>query len=89
MTLAENDLYFTGGTVILDHGHGVSSAFLHMSKVHVQVGDVLDQGDLLGEIGLRGATGATVQSQPTRGGGVEKGTSGKLQTSVRFGHRLS
>jgi murein DD-endopeptidase MepM/ murein hydrolase activator NlpD len=59
VTLAENDLYFTGGTVILDHGHGVTSAFLHMSKVHVQVGDVLGQGDLLGEIGATGrVTGA-------------------------------
>ena len=59
VTLAENDMYFTGGTVILDHGHGVTSAFLHMSKVHVQVGDVLEQGDLLGEIGATGrVTGA-------------------------------
>ncbi len=57
--LAENDLYFTGGTVILDHGHGVSSAFLHMSRVHVAVGDFLDRGELLGEIGATGrVTGA-------------------------------
>ena len=59
VTLAENDLYFTGGTVILDHGHGVTSAFLHMSKVDVRLGDVLDQGDPLGEIGATGrVTGA-------------------------------
>ncbi len=59
VTLAENDLYYTGGTVILDHGHGVTSAFLHMSKVHVRVGDLLDQGDRLGEIGATGrVTGA-------------------------------
>ncbi len=59
VVLAENDMYFTGGTVFLDHGHGVTSAFLHMSKVHVRVGDVLEQGDLLGEIGATGrVTGA-------------------------------
>lgn len=58
VVLAENDLYYTGGTVILDHGHGLSSAFLHMSAITVQVGDRLRQGDLLGKIGATGrATG--------------------------------
>ena len=59
VVLAEDDMYFTGGTVILDHGHGVTSVFSHMSKVHVRVGDLLGQGDLLGEIGATGrVTGA-------------------------------
>jgi murein DD-endopeptidase MepM/ murein hydrolase activator NlpD len=59
VVLAEKDLFFSGGTVIVDHGHGISSTFLHMSKLHVEVGDKLKQGALVGEIGSTGrATGA-------------------------------
>lgn len=58
VVLAADDLYYTGGTVILDHGHGLSSAFLHMSAVTVKVGDRLRQGDMLGKLGATGrATG--------------------------------
>ncbi|MGO4781837.1 M23 family metallopeptidase, partial [Lysobacter sp. 2RAB21] len=38
ITFAGPDLYLTGGTVLLDHGHGVSSNFLHMSRIDVKVG---------------------------------------------------
>jgi murein DD-endopeptidase MepM/ murein hydrolase activator NlpD len=56
--LAEPDLYYSGGTIILDHGHGLSSAFLHMSKVVVKPGDRVGRGDPLGAIGATGrATG--------------------------------
>src|SRR3546814_5356786 len=56
--LAEADLYYTGGTVILDHGHGLSSAFLHLHTVSAKVGDRLRQGDVLGTLGATGrATG--------------------------------
>jgi hypothetical protein len=56
--LAEPDLYYSGGTIIVDHGHGLSSAFLHMSRVDVKPGDVIKQGDPLGAIGATGrATG--------------------------------
>ncbi|QFU77906.1 M23 family metallopeptidase [Halioglobus maricola] len=58
VTLAEDDLFYSGGTVILDHGYGLSSSFLHMSKLHVTVGQELKTGDLLGEVGATGrATG--------------------------------
>jgi murein DD-endopeptidase MepM/ murein hydrolase activator NlpD len=58
VTLAEPDLFYSGGTVILDHGYGLSSSFLHLSKVSVSVGDQLQPGDLLGAIGATGrATG--------------------------------
>ncbi|NDH40887.1 MAG: M23 family metallopeptidase, partial [Gammaproteobacteria bacterium] len=58
VTLAEPDLFYSGGTVILDHGHGLSSSFLHLSKLTVKVGDRLRTGDMLGEIGATGrATG--------------------------------
>lgn len=58
ITLAEDDLFYSGGTVILDHGLGVSSSMLHMSKVDVAVGQVVKQGDKIGEVGATGrATG--------------------------------
>ena len=58
VVLAEDDLYYTGGTVILDHGHGLTSAFLHMKDVTVQVGQHLAQGGMIGTLGATGrATG--------------------------------
>lgn len=58
VTLAEADLFYSGGTVILDHGYGLSSSFLHMSAVTAKVGDELAQGDKIGEVGATGrATG--------------------------------
>ena len=58
VTLAEPDLFYSGGTVILDHGYGFSSSFLHLSEVSVSVGDRLAPGDLVGAVGATGrATG--------------------------------
>jgi len=58
ITLAEPDLFYSGGTIILDHGYGLSSSFLHLSKLHVAVGDEVAAGDLIGEVGATGrATG--------------------------------
>ena len=57
VTLAD-DLYITGGTVLLDHGHGVSSNFLHLSRIDVAVGDTVAQGETIGLVGATGrATG--------------------------------
>lgn len=58
ITLAEADLYFSGGTLILDHGHGLSSTFIHLSKLNVKVGDRIAQGQIIAEVGATGrATG--------------------------------
>jgi hypothetical protein len=58
VTLAEPDLFYSGGTVILDHGYGLSSSFLHMSEVFAQLGDELEPGDRIGAVGATGrATG--------------------------------
>ncbi|MEO7252327.1 MAG: M23 family metallopeptidase [Arenimonas sp.] len=58
VTLAEPGLYLTGGTVLLDHGHGVSSNFLHFSRIDVHVGQRVEQGEVLGLVGMTGrATG--------------------------------
>lgn len=50
---------FSGGTLIIDHGHHLSSSFLHLSKLHVQTGDRVEKGDLIAEVGATGrVTGA-------------------------------
>ncbi len=59
VTLAHPDMFYSGGTLIVDHGHGLSSAFLHLSKLLVQKGDVVKQGDIIAQVGATGrATGA-------------------------------
>ncbi|WP_144185520.1 M23 family metallopeptidase [Elioraea rosea] len=52
--LAEPDLYFQGGTVILDHGHGVSSSYLHLSRIDVALGQRVDQSQPIAAIGATG-----------------------------------
>lgn len=54
ITLAEPDMFYSGGTVIIDHGYGVSSTFLHLSKLYLKVGDTVVQGDKVAEIGATG-----------------------------------
>jgi hypothetical protein len=54
ISFARPDLYLTGGTVLLDHGHGLSSSFLHLSRIDVEVGQRVERGQ---RIGLVGATG--------------------------------
>jgi murein DD-endopeptidase MepM/ murein hydrolase activator NlpD len=58
VTFAAPDLYLTGGTLLLDHGQGVSSNFLHLSRLDVKVGDRVEQGQAIGAVGATGrATG--------------------------------
>ena len=58
VTFAAPDLYLTGGTVLLDHGFGISSNFLHLSRIDVKVGDRVEQGQAVGAVGATGrATG--------------------------------
>ncbi len=54
VTLNHPDMYFSGGTLILDHGQGLSSTFLHLSKTLVEAGTTVQQGDLIAEIGSTG-----------------------------------
>ena len=52
--LSEKDLYFTGGTIMLDHGHGITSVYSHLSKVLVKKNDKIQKGDVIGLIGSTG-----------------------------------
>jgi murein DD-endopeptidase MepM/ murein hydrolase activator NlpD len=54
VTMAESDLYYTGGTIIMDHGHGISTIYSHLEKVMVKVGDKVKQGDIIGIVGSTG-----------------------------------
>ena len=59
VTLAEPDLFYTGGTLIFDHGHGISTLYMHMEKILVKKGQKVKQGDIVGTVGSTGrATGA-------------------------------
>ena len=58
VTLSENDMYFTGGTIIFDHGHGISTLYMHMKDINVKVGQKVKKGQIVGTLGKSGrATG--------------------------------
>ena len=54
VTMAEDDLYYTGGTIIMDHGHGISTIYSHLENILVSVGDKINQGDIIGTVGSTG-----------------------------------
>ena len=54
VTLAEKDLFYTGATLIFDHGHGISTLYMHMNEIFVNVGDHVKRGDIVGTIGTSG-----------------------------------
>jgi murein DD-endopeptidase MepM/ murein hydrolase activator NlpD len=54
VSLAEPDLFFSGGTLIMDHGYGVSSTFMHLSKLLVSTGDTVRAGQEVAEVGATG-----------------------------------
>ncbi len=59
VTLAEPDLFYTGGTLVFDHGHGISTLYMHMKTLMVKKGQKVKQGDIIGTVGSTGrSTGA-------------------------------
>jgi murein DD-endopeptidase MepM/ murein hydrolase activator NlpD len=54
VTLVETDLFYTGGTLIFDHGHGISTLYMHMKKILVKKGQKVKQGDIIGTVGSTG-----------------------------------
>ena len=54
VTFANAVLYLTGGTLVIDHGFGFSSNFLHLSRLDVSVGERVEQGQIIGAVGATG-----------------------------------
>lgn len=54
IVLAEPDMYFSGGTIMIDHGHGLTSVLMHLSAVDVTVGQQVAQGEPVGKLGATG-----------------------------------
>ncbi len=54
ITLAYPDMFLNGSIILLDHGHGLVSAFLHLHKLHVEAGQQVKQGQLIAEVGKSG-----------------------------------
>jgi murein DD-endopeptidase MepM/ murein hydrolase activator NlpD len=58
VALAERDLHFEGGLVLIDHGQGLITAYLHQSRIDVAAGQLVRRGDTIGRVGMTGrATG--------------------------------
>lgn len=58
ISLYVHDMFYSGGTMIIDHGHGISSSFLHLSDAYVKPGDKVRQGQIIAAVGASGrATG--------------------------------
>lgn len=58
VTLVHPDMFFSGGTLIVDHGHGLSSTFIHLHKILVKEGERVEQGQGIAQVGASGrATG--------------------------------
>ncbi len=58
-TMVEKDLFYTGATLILDHGHGISTLYMHMDEIFIKKGQKIKQGDVIGTVGSTGrSTGA-------------------------------
>ena len=59
ITLAYDNMFYSGGTLMIDHGYGLNSSFLHLSRLLVKPGDVVSQGQVVAEVGATGrVTGA-------------------------------
>ncbi len=54
VAFAQSDLVLTGGTVLIDHGFGLTSSFLHMSRLDVKTGDTIKPGQVIGAAGMTG-----------------------------------
>ena len=58
-TMVEPDLFYTGGTLIFDHGHGISTLYMHMKEIYVKKDQKVKQGEIIGTVGSTGrSTGA-------------------------------
>ena len=56
VVLVHEDMFYTGKTVMIDHGHGLTSVYIHMDTLHVRQNDTITKGTLIGTVGKTGRT---------------------------------
>ena len=54
VVLAEPDLYYTGGTIVIDHGYGVKSIYAHLATVDVELNNTVKRDEVIGTVGSTG-----------------------------------
>ena len=54
VTMVHNDMFYSGGTLIVDHGHGISTVYMHLHKILVEEGQRVQQGDVIAQVGATG-----------------------------------
>ena len=54
VSLAHKDMFYSGGTLIVDHGHGLSTVYMHLHKLLVDAGQRVEQGDVIAQVGATG-----------------------------------
>ena len=54
VTMAHNDMFYSGGTLIVDHGHGISTVYMHLHKILVDEGQRIKKGDVIAQVGATG-----------------------------------
>ncbi len=54
VSLAHNDMFYSGGTLIVDHGHGLSTVYMHLHKILVEAGQRVKQGEVIAQVGATG-----------------------------------
>ena len=58
ISFIHENMFFTGKTILIDHGFGVSAIYVHLSEISVEVGQNVERGQLVGRVGMTGrATG--------------------------------
>lgn len=54
VTLNAPDTFYSGNVIVLDHGHGLQTIYAHLNTMNVKKGDIVKQGDVIGEVGKTG-----------------------------------
>ena len=54
VTLVHDDMFYSGGTLIVDHGHGISTVYMHLHKILVKKGQTVKQGEVIAQVGATG-----------------------------------
>ena len=54
VSLVHPDMFYSGGTLLVDHGHGISTVYMHLHKILVEEGQSVQQGDIIAQVGATG-----------------------------------